>query len=170
MRPEILVPTGLTTDGLLGRRYLARFVDSLAIALMIGVLTLLWSVVLTGGSTSLARKAVYSLLLFLAWISYGTVLESSKMHATLGKRLMGLRVYNDQGGQLGFIQAAGRNVVKDGPFFLIGLIPGSQLLGFGWLAVQIFVMHRSSVYQAVHDRVAHTWVAAPEATTQLHIV
>ena len=173
MPSEILVPTGLTTDGLSGRRYLARFIDSIVIVLLIGVLGLVWSVVVGGGSTgstSLVRTLVYSLLFFLGWISYGTVLESSKAQATLGKRLMGLRVYNANGGRLKLMQAGGRNLVKDGPFLAFGLIPGGQLLALPWLAVHLVVMHRSPVCQAIHDRAVHTWVAAPEETTQLHIV
>jgi uncharacterized RDD family membrane protein YckC len=119
------VPTGLTTDGLLGRRYLARFIDSLA---MIGALTLVWSVVVAGGGTGSKSTFIFSIFLLVGWISYGTVLESSKWQATLGKRLMGLRVYDAQGRQLGLMRAAGRNLVKDGPFLVFGLIPGGQLL------------------------------------------
>jgi uncharacterized RDD family membrane protein YckC len=169
MTSEIQVPIGLTTDGLLGRRYLARFIDSIAIVVLLGILGLVWSVVVTGRSPSLARNLVLPLLLFSGWIAYGTLLESSKAQATIGKRLMGLRVYNAQGGRLALMHAAGRNLVKDGPFLLLGLIPGTQLLMLAWLAVHLVVMHRSPVYQAIHDRTAHSWVAAPEQTTQLRI-
>lgn len=91
------------------------------------------------------------------------------MQATLGKRLMGLRVYDSDGGRLGLVQAAKRNLVKDGPFLVLGLFPGGQLIGLALLVVHLVVLHRSPVYQAIHDRVAGTWVAAPEETTQLHI-
>lgn len=110
MPSEIQVPAGLTTDGLLRRRYLARVTDSIAIVLLLRVLTLVWSVVVGGGSNNLMRTFVYSFLLFLGWISYGTILESSKVQATLGKRLMGLRVYNAQGGRLQLMQGQGRPV------------------------------------------------------------
>lgn len=172
MPSEIQVPTGLTTDGLLGRRYLARFIDSIAIVVLFGVLVFVWGVVMTGrspSSASLVRNLALPLLLFLGWIAYGTLLESSKAQATIGKRLMGLRVYNAQGGRLALMHAAGRNLVKDGPFLLLGLIPGTQLLTLAWLAVHLVVMHRSPVYQAIHDRAAHSWVAAPEQTIQLRI-
>jgi uncharacterized RDD family membrane protein YckC len=125
MPAEIQVPTGLTTDGLLGRRYFARFIDSVAI-LLTGILVLLFSVVVTGTGRVTNFVLLPALLLF--WIGYGTVLESSKGQATIGKRLMGLRVYNTQGGRLAFTQAAGRNLLKDGPFLVFGAIPGSQLL------------------------------------------
>lgn len=67
------------------------------------------------------------------------------------------------------MHAVGRNLVKDGPFLLLGLIPGTQLFMLAWLAVHLVVMHRSPVYQAIHDRAAHSWVAAPEQTIQLRI-
>jgi uncharacterized RDD family membrane protein YckC len=167
MPTEIHVPTGLTTDGLLGRRYLARFIDSIAILLLIGILVLVYTVVVSGAR----RVSNFVLLpfLLLVWIGYGAVLESSKGQATIGKRVLGLRVYNTQGGRLAFLQAAGRNLLKDGPFLVFGAIPGSQLLVLVWLVAHLVVMHRSPVYQAIHDRAAHTWVAAPEETTRLHI-
>jgi hypothetical protein len=67
------------------------------------------------------------------------------------------------------MQAAGRNLVKDGPFLLLGSIPGGQLPSVVWLVAHLVVMHRSPVNQAIHDRAAHSWVAAPEETTQLHL-
>ena len=81
---------------------------------------------------------------------------------------MGLRVYNPQGGRLALTQAAGRNLARDGPFLLMGFMLGSQVLALAWL-VHLVVLYRSPVYQAIHDRAAHTWVAAPEETIQLRI-
>jgi hypothetical protein len=37
------------------------------------------------------------------------------------------------------------------------------------LGAHLVALRRSPVYQAIHDRAAHTWVAAPEGTTQLHL-
>ncbi len=34
---QIRVPAGLTTDGLIARRYIARFIDSICIILLIGI-------------------------------------------------------------------------------------------------------------------------------------
>jgi uncharacterized RDD family membrane protein YckC len=114
--------------------------------------------------------SLFNLFLFLIfWIGYGTALESSRWQATLGKRLAGLRVYDAQGRRLGLYQAAGRNLTKDGPFLVFGFIPFGRVLSFILLGAHLWVLHRSPVYQAIHDRVAHTWVAAPEATTQLHL-
>jgi uncharacterized RDD family membrane protein YckC len=82
---------------------------------------------------------------------------------------MGLRVYSSVGGRPTFLQAAGRNLVKDGPFIVLAFIPGVNLLALAWTGVHLIVMHRSSVYQVIHDRALRTWVAAPEVTTQLHL-
>ena len=162
----IRVPTGLTTEGLLGRRYLARAIDSIIIgALSILLLSFLWGPTAADLLTTLLN--LLALLIF--WIGYGTLLESSPWQATIGKRLMGLRVYDSEGGRLKVFQAAWRNLVKDGPFLLFTPIPAGRLLSAIWLGCHLVVLHRSPVYQAIHDRAAKTWVAAPEATTQLHL-
>jgi uncharacterized RDD family membrane protein YckC len=166
---EIRVPAGLTTDGLLGRRYMARIIDSVILFLLIlPVMALEANVAQRFVGASVVPLLVLPINV-VVWIGYGAILESSQWQATLGKRLMGLRVYNSNGGRLSLRQSAGRNLVKDGPFLAIGAIPGGQLLALIWLGAHLVVMHRSPVYQAIHDRVAHTWVAAPEETTQLHI-
>jgi uncharacterized RDD family membrane protein YckC len=78
-------------------------------------------------------------------------------------------VYNSQGGRAKFLQAGGRNLLKDGPFVLLAFIPDFSFLSLIWLGAHVVVLHRSPVYQAIHDRAAHTWVAAAEATIQLHL-
>jgi uncharacterized RDD family membrane protein YckC len=100
---------------------------------------------------------------------YGAVLESSKWQAAVGKRIMSLRVYNSEGGRLAAPQAAGRNLIKDGPFLVLGLFPGGQLISVVWLRAHLVAIHGSPVNQALHDRLVTTWVATPEATTQLHL-
>jgi uncharacterized RDD family membrane protein YckC len=165
----IQVPIGLTTDGLLGRRYLARAIDSIINGIvMVGTVALLGPLGSRAGAGS-SSILLNLIVLPILWIGCGALLESSPWQATIGKRLMGLRVYDSQGGRLKVFQAAGRNLVKDGPFFLIALISGGQLLSLVWLGAHLVVLHRSPVYQAIHDRVAKTWVAAPEATIQLHL-
>jgi uncharacterized RDD family membrane protein YckC len=85
----IRVPNGLTTEGLLGRRYLARAIDSI----IIGALAVLMLSVLGGPTAADLLSTLLNLFaLLILWIGYGTLLESSPWQATLGKRLMGLRV------------------------------------------------------------------------------
>jgi uncharacterized RDD family membrane protein YckC len=78
-------------------------------------------------------------------------------------------VYDAQGGRLTPLQAVVRNLIKDGPFFVFAFIHGGNLLSMILLGAHLLVLHRSPVYQAIHDRIAHTWVAAPEEIAQLHL-
>jgi uncharacterized RDD family membrane protein YckC len=161
---EIQVPAGLTTEGLLGRRYGARCIDSIVLILLIrAAQVLVFGRLLLVGGEGWPTNAIAAVLAFVLTLGYFTVQESSAAQATLGKRLMTLRVYDAQGGRLSLAQAAGRNLVKDGPFFVLGPF------GLLWLVAHLVVMHRSPVYQAIHDRVAHTWVAAPDEVTQLRL-
>lgn len=166
---EIRAPAGLTTEGLLPRRYIARVIDSIIIVLLITAVARLAGVGLpknVGGSAN----SLFGLFLFsILWIGYGAALESSPWQATLGKRFMRLRVYDAQGGRLTPLQAAARNLTKDGPFLVFGFVPGGNLLSTVLLGAHLFVLHHSPVYQAIHDRIAHTWVAAPEDITQLRL-
>jgi len=164
---EIRVPQGLTTEGLLARRYIARFADSLVLLVLAAVVELA-----IASALRLSADAIGLLMLpvlLVLWIGYGAALESSPWQATVGKKLLGLRVFDLGGGRISFGRALGRSAVKDGPFLLFSLLPGGQLLSLAWLAAHIVVMHRSQVNQAIHDRTMSTLVAAREETTQLHL-
>ena len=168
----VRVPAGLSTDGLLGRRYMARFIDSVFIGLLIGAVLGLEGILIKPivGGPAIVLLGLFNLsLVMVLWIGYFTAFEFSRWQATLGKRFMGLRVYNTEAGRPAPLQAAGRSLVKDGPFLVLAFIPGGRLLALIWLGAHLVVLHRSPVYQAIHDRAAHTWVAAPEGTTQLHL-
>jgi len=165
----IAVPAGLTTDGLLAKRYMARLMDGTLLSILAFITSILGSRLLPDSIAGIAGTLALLVLIALFWVSYGAVLESSAMQATIGKRIMGLKVYNADGSRLGLGQAAFRNLVKDGPFLLFGMLPGMQLLSVVWLGAHLVVLHRSPVSQAIHDRAAHTWVAAPEQTVQLHL-
>ncbi|HEV2447065.1 MAG TPA: hypothetical protein VGS58_14135 [Candidatus Sulfopaludibacter sp.] len=64
---------------------------------------------------------------------------------------MRLKVYDASGGRLGLAQAVRRNLVKDGPFLVCAAVPGGRLPAFVWLGAHLVVLHRSNVYQAIHD-------------------
>lgn len=151
------VPFGLTTDGLPGKRYLARTIDAM-------VLIPLFVLFMAAG----VAPAVL-VLSPLVWLGYGALMESSSWQATIGKRVMGLKVYDGSGRRLTLLQAAYRSLVKEGPFLLLAFMPGGQWVSSGWLVAHLIVIHRSPVSQAIHDRLAGTWVAAPEETTQLRL-
>lgn len=163
---SVQVPHGVTTAGLLGRRYLARVVDSLCAGILVVTFLAAESAMLP----SMAEVTLVNLVLCLAlWIGYGAGFESSAWQATLGKRLFGLMVYTGDAGRLSFSRACRRNFLKDGPFLLLPYVPGGQLWVLIWLGAHILVMHRSPANQAIHDRVFKTFVAASEETIQLHI-
>lgn len=167
---DVRLPVGLTTEGLLGKRYLARFIDGFVIVALIAVAFLAVAMVKTGSGEGGVGVVVGSIATAMViWIGYSALLESSPWQATIGKKVMGLRVYTWEGGRLSLGKAALRSVVKDGPFVILGMIPGGQIFNVLWIGAHLIVMHRSPVYQAIHDRVAKTWVAAPEATTQLRL-
>ncbi len=89
---SIRVPKGLTTEGLIPRRYLARVIDSMLIsALAITVLAFLGALG-PQASTDPLSILQHLLLVAIVWIGYGTLLEASPWQATLGKRVVGLRV------------------------------------------------------------------------------
>ena len=141
---DIPVPGGLTTEGLLGRRYLARFIDSLIILVLIVVAAIpLGAVLAVKDSAGWGSVLALLPLILVIWIGYGTLLEWSKWQATIGKRLVGLRVYDSQGGRLTLMQAGGRNMLKDGSFLAFAAIPGGQLLSIVWLCAHPVVIHRS---------------------------
>jgi uncharacterized RDD family membrane protein YckC len=162
----IRVPPGLTTDGLLGRRYMARFIDSLIVFLAVLAVLALAGVIKPHNTAQILFQVGVCMILYIA---YGAAFESSPWQATPGKRLMGLRVYSAQGNRLAPLQAGGRNLVKEGPFIVLTFLPFGSLLSFIWLCIHLFVMNRSPVYRAIHDRIAQTLVAAPEETTQLRL-
>jgi uncharacterized RDD family membrane protein YckC len=80
----------------------------------------------------------------VVWIMYCTVMESSGMRATIGKRLVGAVVVTEAGAPLRFRQALIRNVSK-----IISIIP--LFIGFLWAAF-------SKGRQAWHDKIAKTYV------------
>ena len=168
MSEDIRVPEGLTTEGLLAKRYMARFIDSILLVSVFFMISFGLGMLLAPVRTVSQPLLIFCVALPI-WIAYGAILESSGWQATIGKKITGIRVYDANGDRLSAPQAVGRNLVKEGPFLLFGLLPSGNLIALGWLVAHLIVLHNSPVYQAIHDRVARTWVAAPEATTQLHL-
>jgi uncharacterized RDD family membrane protein YckC len=80
----------------------------------------------------------------IVWIMYCIVMESSRMRATIGKRLVGAVVVTEAGEPLNFRQALIRNISK-----IISIVP--LFIGFLWVAF-------SKERQAWHDKIAKTYV------------
>ncbi|HXS98432.1 MAG TPA: RDD family protein [Candidatus Limnocylindrales bacterium] len=138
---------------LLSSRYLARFVDSLVISL-----PLLAAFKLVTGSATAPTLGKFAVTC-VVWFSYGICLEASPWQATVGKRLLHLRVYTCSGRRPGLREATGRNLAKDAPFLILAFLPKGLLLCSAWLIIQVLVVHFSRTYRGLHDRYSETVVA-----------
>ncbi len=125
--PETLVPAETN------RRFMAALVDLglpvLAVGLFTGTRPDMLLVSLTNPSLEAAKLVAVGLFVL------HTLLGETFTGTTLGKRMMGLRVVNNEGGNLNVWQALVRNIVKPIELmawpllFLILLSPGRQRMG-----------------------------------------
>ena len=98
-------------------------------------------VLLTGSSRQIA--AINIALLAAAWV-YWALMESSRWQATIGKKLLGLRVTDLQGQRIGFGRASGRHWAK--LISNLTLLMGYAMAGF------------TEKKQALHDMIARCLV------------
>lgn len=139
-----------------GRRLAAAFLDSLV--LMIGLLLLIVPMVFLFETSASQQaddtmEALLGLVLigayFVVNLLYPVVFEASKWQATVGKRLVGLRVTDSVGHRISLGQAIGRNFLKG----LVNLI--------FWPLILVIVFSRR--HQGLHDMVAQTFVVEGRA-------
>jgi len=134
-------------------RALAYVIDSLLLGIVLGIAILKpmmdhagipmdnpW-VLLTGSSRQIA--AINIALLAAAWV-YWALMESSRWQATIGKKLLGLRVTDLQGQRIGFGRASGRHWAK--LISNLTLLMGYAMAGF------------TEKKQALHDMIARCLV------------
>jgi hypothetical protein len=69
------------------------------------------------------------------------------------------------------MQAVARSLVKYGLYLLLFLLPPlpQNIAVLAWVCAQVIVVHRSPGCQAIHDRIARTFVAAPERLIRLRL-
>lgn len=129
----------------LGSRFMASLVDSALQAVLIIPLLALASVSATAGA------AVASVGGLLVVFGYPTVCDALADGRTVGRRLTGLRLVTEDGGRVGFLAAAVRNIVR-----LVDFLPAAYSVG----ALAVIVSARN---QRVGDMAAGTLVvrAAP---------
>ena len=96
---------------------------------------------------------LYSLLKLAVVFPYFTLLESSRLQATLGKLLCGIKVTDLSGRRISFLRATGR-------FF--GRILSGQILVIGYL-MAAFTERK----QALHDLLAGTLVVSNESVVSI---
>lgn len=125
------------------RRFAAYFIDALVLMVPQFIIGGVIGAVL-GGLSEGALFVIGNLVgLMIAWI-YFAHMESSSRQGTLGKRAMGLRVYDMNRQRISFGHATGR-------FF--GKLLSAFLLGIGYLMVAF-----TERKQGLHDKMAGTVV------------
>jgi hypothetical protein len=101
-------------------------------------------------ATTIAQSGmVLSISFFLNWF-YFAIMESSESQATLGKKILGLKVTDEFGQRMSFGRATGRYFSK----FISSLI-----LGIGYLMAAF-----TDRKQALHDKIASTLVVYSSGT------
>lgn len=83
-------------------------------------------------------------------LAYCSLCHSSRSGATLGKRRLGIRVVNKEGGRVTFGRALGRELGKTSISLLTAVLPGALL--------QLLIMSGDPKRRAIHDLVAGTVV------------
>jgi uncharacterized RDD family membrane protein YckC len=123
------------------RRFAAYAIDYLLV--LLGG-TVLGAVAIQAGLVADGTQGRFTLWLVVGYFLYCTLLESSPWQATVGKRVIGVKVVNRRGERIGFARAAVRFVAK-----LLSVLT----LFVGYLL--IVVTRRR---QALHDLIAGTLV------------
>lgn len=142
-----LLPEGGIVHGGFWRRFAAYVLDSIILTLALGLLSLL----LIGGAAATGSLGLVITVTFLfyilaivgAWL-YFAKLESGPGQATIGKRVMDLKVTDDRGQRIGFGRATGRFFGK----IISGMIFNIGYMMAGWTGRR----------QGLHDMMAGTCV------------
>jgi uncharacterized RDD family membrane protein YckC len=120
------------------KRFAAYFLDAIVQIILIGGIAFIFD------SQGIERYLIAGCFLFaISWI-YFAGMESSKLQATLGKLILGMRVVDLEGKRISFFRATWRYFAK-----LLSRI----LLGFGYLMIAF-----TQKKQGLHDKLAATVV------------
>ncbi len=128
-------------------RFVAYIIDTFIISTVLILLGTIWSLQ-DDDSIDLAASIASSAIVlwisfFLHWF-YFAIMESSESQATLGKKVLGIKVTDEFGQRMSFGRATGRYFSK---------YISSLILGIGYLMAAF--MDRK---QALHDKIASTLV------------
>jgi uncharacterized RDD family membrane protein YckC len=148
--PRAAGSAAVDSTEVVGRRIGALIVDSVLFAVVFVVIGLV-----TGGGSSGhghvgVRLSGGGLLLYLlVWYAYFTICEGATGQ-TLGKRMLGIRVVSEDGGDASFGQAATRNLLR-----LVDALPVLYIVGL----VSVYVTGQGR-RQRVGDIAARTRVVS----------
>jgi hypothetical protein len=126
-------------------RFFASVIDSIIIGLIYFALFFLYLILSEEANDSFLEKdAFLNLIWILGYWPYSAFLESGKWQATIGKKILGLKVVNESGGAISFGQASGRH---------FGKIISTVVLYIGFISVGW-----DKKKQSWHDKMASTYV------------
>ncbi|MEM3609510.1 MAG: RDD family protein [Candidatus Anstonellales archaeon] len=137
-------------------RIIAEIVDGILLTILFFAVSIILGPVmlgaaLLGGSIENGAFIVLTIISLALTYSYRVVTEGVLFSATIGKKLMNLKVVDESGNNLTLQKAAIRNAVKVFPL----IIPFIGLLVY---LASIYLIATSPRKQAIHDMVAQTFV------------
>jgi uncharacterized RDD family membrane protein YckC len=121
-----------------------RFGAYLIDVIILSVVNVLVSYVFFGGYSATEPNYTSMPFMFIFGVLYSVLMESSTRQATLGKMAVGIKVGNENGEQISFVNALGRHFGK----ILSTIILFIGFMMAGW----------DSKKQALHDKLANTYV------------
>jgi hypothetical protein len=128
-------------------RFVAYIIDTFIISTVLILLGTIWSLQdddsIDLAATIASSAIVLWISFFLHWL-YFAIMESSESQATIGKKVLGIKVTDEFGQRMSFGRATGRYFSK---------YISSLILGIGYLMAAF--MDRK---QALHDKIASTLV------------
>ena len=132
-------------------RYLSFIVDLLIVSLISIVLQIVLMLIF---HLSISQNIGYQYgIIFLLYIAYSVILESSTMQSTLGKKVLGFTVIDQNKNQVSFMKSLVRNFSK-----VISVLPV-----FMGCMTALFLKNE----QAVHDLIANTYVQRKSIIEQI---
>jgi uncharacterized RDD family membrane protein YckC len=110
-------------------RVVASFIDGFILNLVYVIVAFIffWFFAKNNSSLSNSTQTIMSILYFFIWILYFPLMES-RSGATLGKKIIGIKVLNVNGEPIGFLKSVGRNLAKI--ISVLILMIGFMMAGF----------------------------------------
>lgn len=129
----------------------AYFVDMVVMLVPVYLISFLYRAATpaSGQTEQAAIELMDALINCIVWWIYSAALESSAWQGTVGKKLLGLRVTDENGGRISFGRATGRYFAK---------LPSGLLLCVGFM-----MAGWTRRKQGLHDMMAGTLVARSES-------
>jgi uncharacterized RDD family membrane protein YckC len=125
----------------LGRRFVAKFIDLIVVS---AILLFLESVFLKFNFADSNYIIFRVLFAAVIWLGYNTLLESSPLHATVGKMVLKIKVISVNGKELTVLNALSRSI-----FVIVSVLPA----GLG-----IWYISTDKKNRAWHDLIAGSLV------------